>query len=33
MIREVIKHRAVESIVLCEIDEVSQYTKRKKQEK
>ena len=33
VIREVIKHPAVESIVLCEIDEVSQYTKRKKEEK
>ena len=31
MIREVVKHPAVESIVLCEIDEVSQYTKRKKE--
>lgn len=29
MIREVVKHPAVESIVLCEIDEVGQYVQKK----
>ena len=30
VIREIVKHPAVESIVLCEIDEVGQYVQKKK---
>lgn len=33
VIREVVKHPAVESIVLCEIDEVGQYVQKKKKRK